>query len=438
MSLSSIKTPLSSATQLSIGNIDPVNKEVSDLKPETISVDTQLVDGGPRGYLTTLGAFLACFATFGQVNAFGSYQAWYAEHQLSSYSSSEISWIGSVQLWALFFSSAFIGRLFDAYGPKALLLSGTVVYVFSIMITSIASRYYEFMIAQGLIFGVGAGLVYSPAVSATATHFIRYRATATSLAMAGGGVGGVVFPILFQHLSEKMGFAWAIRISGFISLACCFVSCITISSRLQPQKPGPWVDTTSFRDVKFMIQTAGFCVSCFGLFVPWTYIVQYAQSRSISPALSFVVLSVLNGAGMFGRLAPGYAADKLGRFNTMVPSMFLTGLVCVTLWFNAHDFPTLVAFAVLYGIFGGAVMGLDVACVAEISQIDQIGARVGMTYAFASFPCLVGSPIAGALLSVEREGFNALIIYTGVASLVASGLFLTVRLMINRSMLAVV
>jgi hypothetical protein len=53
----------------------------------------------------------------------------------------------------------FIGRLFDAYGPTPLLASGTIIYTFSLMMTSLASRYYEFMIAQGFLLGLGAGLV---------------------------------------------------------------------------------------------------------------------------------------------------------------------------------------------------------------------------------------------------------------------------------------
>jgi hypothetical protein len=63
-----------------------------------------LEEGGRAGWLTVFGAFWALFATFGQVNSFGSYQAYYVKHQLSAYTSSDVSWIGSVQLWVFFFS----------------------------------------------------------------------------------------------------------------------------------------------------------------------------------------------------------------------------------------------------------------------------------------------------------------------------------------------
>lgn len=57
-----------------------------------------------RRWLVVLGAFLALFCTFGQLTSFGTYLSWYSRNQLSSYSPSTISWIGSLQLWVFFFS----------------------------------------------------------------------------------------------------------------------------------------------------------------------------------------------------------------------------------------------------------------------------------------------------------------------------------------------
>ena len=68
----------------------------------------QFPEGGLKAYLTVLGAFIALSCTFGQLNAFGTFQAWYASHQLQHLSASTISWIGSLQLWIFFFSVRFI------------------------------------------------------------------------------------------------------------------------------------------------------------------------------------------------------------------------------------------------------------------------------------------------------------------------------------------
>lgn len=57
-----------------------------------------------KASLSVFGAFLALFCTFGQMNSFGTYQTWYKRHQLSHFSPSAISWIGSIQFWVFFFS----------------------------------------------------------------------------------------------------------------------------------------------------------------------------------------------------------------------------------------------------------------------------------------------------------------------------------------------
>jgi hypothetical protein len=67
-------------------------------------VSARFKEGGLAGWLTVFGAFWGLFATYGQVSSFGSYQAYYLQHQLSDYTASDISWIGSFQLWAFTFS----------------------------------------------------------------------------------------------------------------------------------------------------------------------------------------------------------------------------------------------------------------------------------------------------------------------------------------------
>ena len=130
-----------------------------------------------RRWLTVIGAFLALFCTFGQLSSFGTFLSWYSHNQLSSYSPSVISWIGSLQLWVFFFSvsisgryhtticskvfnqGAIVGRYFDHYGPRPLLVTGTVIYVSSVMMTSLCKSYYHYLLAQGALFGLGVGLM---------------------------------------------------------------------------------------------------------------------------------------------------------------------------------------------------------------------------------------------------------------------------------------
>lgn len=52
-----------------------------------------------------------------------------------------------------------MGRFFDEYGPRVLMIPGTLVLVVSIMITSICQEYYQYVLAQGVLFGLGVGML---------------------------------------------------------------------------------------------------------------------------------------------------------------------------------------------------------------------------------------------------------------------------------------
>ena len=89
---------LASSSLPNSSGIEESNKEKATLDNAYDVAHTEpFVEGGFHGYLSVFGACLSCFAIQGQVNAFGSYQLWYIEHQLASYSPSAVSWIGAMQ-----------------------------------------------------------------------------------------------------------------------------------------------------------------------------------------------------------------------------------------------------------------------------------------------------------------------------------------------------
>ncbi|KAI0350162.1 MFS general substrate transporter [Trametes cingulata] len=396
-------------------------------------------DGGVRAWLTVLGAFLALFCTFGQLNSFGTFQTWYAEHQLHGLPPSTIAWIGSLQLWIFFFSGGFVGLAFDAYGPRIIMIPGSFVLVFSTMMTSLASQYYQFILAQGILFGLGVGMMFYPSLSAISTHFDKYRGTAVGIAIAGSGVGGVVYPVLFQQLFERVGFGWAVRISGFISLAACCVAVATVTSTRPPgQQKASVLNYALLRDVPFVLVVAGSILICLGLFIPFFYIADYAKDNGISATTIFYILSAMNGGGTLGRLAPPLLSDAVGRFNVMVPCAFLMGLSALVFWIFAKSLVAIVLFAIVYGFFSGAFIALLIPCVAQISDRKEVGTKIGMLYSIISFAALAGGPAAGALLRAGHGSYTGMIVLCGVSNVAGSLFMLWARLRLDRRTLAVV
>ena len=50
----------------------------------------------------------------------------------------------------MFFFGPVIGKVYDNYGPRWLLLGGACLEVLGLMMTSISTKYYQFILAQGV------------------------------------------------------------------------------------------------------------------------------------------------------------------------------------------------------------------------------------------------------------------------------------------------
>lgn len=86
-------------------------------------------EGGLRAYLVVFGSFCAMTAGFGLMNAVGVFQAYLSTNQLSRSSSGTIGWIFSIYIFLAFFCGAQIGPIFDAKGPRWLVLVGSILLV---------------------------------------------------------------------------------------------------------------------------------------------------------------------------------------------------------------------------------------------------------------------------------------------------------------------
>lgn len=130
---------------------------------------------------------------------------------------------------------------------------------------------------------------------------------------------------------------------------------------------------------------------------------------------------------IFGRIIPGYVADRIGRFNVMVFMAYFSAVIVLALWLPAKSNAPIIVFAVLYGFGSGAIVSLIPALIAQISDIRKIGVRNGTIFAIVSVAALVGNPIGGALLAQANGSFVHAQIFCGVVMVAASTCFVFSR-----------
>jgi MFS family permease len=116
---------------------------------------------------------------------------------------------------------------------------------------------------QGVLAGIGMGLVYAPSMTVISQHFSKKRTLAMSLVASGASLGAVVHPIMLNHLlNGQVGFSRGVLASaGFVS-SLLLISCLSMRTRALPTPSGASyrvVARKCSRDILFILMTTG-CV----------------------------------------------------------------------------------------------------------------------------------------------------------------------------------
>ncbi|KAK0226617.1 MFS general substrate transporter [Armillaria fumosa] len=365
----------------------------------------EFIEGTLQGWLTVCGASLVAMCTFGNIQSFGVYQAYYTQTLLAGSSPSKISWIGSVQLCLQFTIGIFSGKLFDQGYFHSLMISGTFLFLFSSFMLSLAKphEFYQFLLAQGLGMGMGMGCMFLPALSIMSHYFRKRRAVAMGIVVASGSVGGVIYPIILNKIfpREGLGFPWAVRFIAFINIAFLVVANLIMNPRWPTRKRSPVDMSQILNDPPYWVTIVGLFLGFWGIFIPYFYLQLFSETHGVDPNFLTWTLPILNAGAACGRFMPNFLADKYGPLNVIIPSGIISsGMLWALLGVRSVAGVTL--FGLVYGFVSGAFLTLASPAVAAFTRsptLDDIGLRIGISCFFIGLALLTGNPIAGAILS---------------------------------------
>lgn len=318
----------------------------------------------------------------------------------------------------------------DSLGPRWPLLLGSFLHVFGLMMISISKKYYQFFLSQAVCSAIGTSFLFYPTLAAAGTWFKKRRAFAFGIITAGSSIGGVVLPIMVQHLIPEVGFGWAMRITAFVLLALLIFGNLTIKSRLTPShKPFAIRDYIEpFKELPFLLTAIGGLFVYFGGFLPFNFIILQAEAQGMSTDLAQYLIPILNAASTFGRILPAYVGDFYGVYNVCIIFTLFSGIITLALWLPASANAPIIVYGVLYGFASGLTLSIIPAMVARISDVRKLGVRTGTLYAFTAVGVLTGSPIAGKIQTDQNGGYSGLEIFCGVTLLVGGVFFVFARI----------
>ncbi|RAK73951.1 MFS general substrate transporter [Aspergillus fijiensis CBS 313.89] len=415
-------------------------------------------EGGRDAWLVVFGAFCGLAASLGLYNTVGVFEAVVSKDILPNVSSSTTGWIFSVYAFVNWVCGMQIGPTFDAMGPRALILAGTVCTLIGIFSFSVCKEYYQFFLAFSVLTGLGSSLLLTPSMACVAHWFMKRRGLASGVAFIGSGFGGVIFPLMLQSLLPRVGWGWSIRILAFVLLVLCAISVAFCRSRVPPRKGAEttWRDTLPDPSI-FLDGTGAMALTTFGVlftdlayFLPITYVPSYyidrqrlSQEEALtgSAAFAYQLLAILNAASCGGRYVAGDLADRFGRYNTMIVSLFFCTVSVLCFWLpdivvsDLENDALLIVFVVLFGFCSGSNVSLTPICLGQLCDTQEYGRYYASCFTVVAIGVLASLPIGGGLLSAVtatgKEKYWGTTLFAGLNYVVAFLCFVWVRIKIK-------
>lgn len=387
--------------------------------------------------------------TWGFINSFGVFQTYYTSTLGPSVAPSTISWIGSLQVFLLFFIGTFTGRLTDGGYFRHTFLLGTAFLALGIFSTANAMDgvgvgaadgeggddgaggvVWKLFLAQGIAMGLGNGCLFCPCMATLSTYFSKKRSLAIGMAACGTATGGLVFPSMMRSLLPRVGFAWTVRAMGFICVGCLLGAFWVIKPRTKPRgMKGALVEWSAFKEGEYSFFVGGSFLCFLGLYFAFYYLASFSRDIvGLEYVDSLNILLVLNGVGVFGRLIPNYIADRAGPINVFIPFAGAGG-ICMLCWMAVESQAGLYVWAVFYGAAAGGIQSLFPAGLTSLTtDLRKAGVRMGMVFTCNSFATLAGPPIAGAIITSMDGKYYGAQAFAGSTLLCGMGLLVAARM----------
>ncbi|KAL2918149.1 hypothetical protein HK105_202076 [Polyrhizophydium stewartii] len=401
-------------------------------------------DGG-FGWAVIFASFIVNVFTIGLQASFGVFQEAYGTlPEFAGTSNVEISFIGSLGAAGTPLLAILFGRLSDKYDARAVTAFGAVLMGVSLFASSFSSATWHLLVTQGFLFGISTSAAYIPYLGVLPDWFSKRRGLAMGIASAGGGIGGLVLSPLIRFLITEVGWRWALRIVGIGSLVLLLVSAALLRMRVHTPSTAK-IDFSYFKDTSFLRLFAYSLICSLAWFVPPFYTPTYAVQYGMTKEQGALLEGLLNAASGVGRVGLGFMADYTGAVNTLTACLFFAASAVFILWPLASSFGSMLAFVLMLGLFlGGAASLVPTVVAQQFGSKGNLATVTGMIFT-GDIMCLVGTPIAGAIIDRHTTflsdgsksiNFIPVIMYTGACFLVCALLALSIRISATKRLLA--
>ncbi len=298
------------------------------------------------------------------------------------------------------------GNLSDRFGPRPVVLTGSVVLAASLALASRAQALVEFQLLFGVLVGAATAAVFAPMMAAVMGWFDTQRGLAVSLVSAGMGMAPMTMAPLAAWLETGHGWRAAMLIVAGVAAALMIPASLLIRRPPALEEAGEGVVAEdgmprmtvaqAVRSPQFITLMLANFFCCATHSGPIFHTVSYAVTCGIPMIAAVSIYSVEGLAGMFGRIGFGLAGDRFGAQRVLV-----LGLLAQAFGVLAYVFVSRLggfyAVAAVVGFIYAGTMPLYAVIIRENFPLRMMGTIIGGTAMAGSLGMSTG-PLLGGLI----------------------------------------
>ena len=306
------------------------------------------------------------------------------------------------------------GNLSDRFGPKPVVLTGSVVLAASLALASRATSLIEFQLVFGALVGAATAAVFAPMMACVTGWFDTQRGLAVSLVSAGMGMAPLTMAPLAGWLVTATDWRNSMLIIAAITATLMIPAAMLIRrppalqadvGGAMPADPhGGLTIRDAVRSPQFVTLLLANFFCCATHSGPIFHTVSYAVTCGIPMIAAVSIYSVEGFSGMFGRIGFGLAGDRFGAQRVLVLGLLAQALGVASYAFvgSLGGFYTV---AVVVGFIYAGTMPLYAVIIRENFPLRMMGTIIGGISMAGSLGMSTG-PLVGGLI-YDRFGSYA-------------------------------
>ncbi len=324
-----------------------------------------------------------------------------------------ISTAMTIGFLAMAVASMVWGGLSDRFGPRPVVLTGSVVLAASLVLASRATSLIEFQFTFGLLVGAATAAVFAPMMACVTGWFDTQRSLAVSLVSAGMGMAPLTMAPFAAWLVTIHD--WRTSMLIIAALTAALMIPVSFLVRRPPVLEGhhpemlasePQAGMTvreavvSPQFITLMLANFFCCATHSG---PIFHTVSYAVTCGIPMIAAVSIYSVEGFAGMFGRIGFGLAGDRFGAQRILVLGLLAQAFGVLSYAF-VNQLGGFYAVAMVVGFIYAGTMPLYAVIIRENFPLKMMGTIMGGTAMAGSLGMSTG-PLVGGMIYDHFNGY---------------------------------